>query len=183
MKPIKGHLIWKKSRKEETTPQDILRVQIKFWKQKWVRACLEDWTRGSDKKLGWNCRLVVAMLVSIPHWHHQGELSSIAPGRSPTAPGSKDQGQFSCSDSLRARSSVLPSVGAALLCCPDEVPSAASGEGFGQHSPFPAFGTSFPTCSRWIGTRRLLSLTHASMRQTWASWPTFMPSGRVQPRP
>lgn len=115
----------KKSRKEETTPQDILRVEIKFWKQKRVRACLEDWTRGSDKKLGWNCKQVVAMLVSIPHWHHQGVLSALHPGRSSTAAGSKDQGQLSCSDSLGARSLVLPSVWSALLCCPDEVPACS----------------------------------------------------------
>lgn len=62
------------------------------------------------------------------------------------------------------------------------LPSDASGEGFGQHSLFPAFGTSFPTCSRWRGTGGISPLPMLPCDRH-VPCPTFMPSGRVQPHP
>lgn len=59
--------------------------------------------------------------TTLPHPHHQGELSSVAPASIPYTARWNGQSCFSCSHTLRYGLSSLTPPGPSPLCCTDEV--------------------------------------------------------------
>lgn len=60
-------------------------------------------------------------LLTLPHPHHQRELSNTAPGSSPSATAGKRQGQLFHSHTLWTGSLTPLLPGPALLCCPGKM--------------------------------------------------------------